>query len=103
MHLECLERKLVVRRDEDHGHVLADKLQNVEAIELWHLHVEQQEIHRVFAHGFHGFESVRALSHDGHAAERREILTHGHTGRLFVVNDDYAQQLRHGHVLRRES
>jgi hypothetical protein len=81
---------LVVGGHEDHERhsVGANRLDDVEAIHLWHLHVEEHQIGRVILNRGDGLFAIAALGHDldvGFAPEqRRQPLP----GKRLVVDDE---------------
>src|ERR1017187_8300159 len=52
---------LVVSGRENHGRPRLDQLQHFEAVELGHLHVQEQKVGRRLGDGLHGIEAVGAL------------------------------------------
>ncbi len=63
---ECLQRVLIVRGDEDHGDVAADEIEHLEAVELRHLDVEEQQIRLQFGDDLDRLEAIGALGDDSH-------------------------------------
>ena len=94
VHLERPQRELVVRRDEDHRHVAAHQLEHLEAVELRHLHVEQQDVGARVAQRLDRLESVRALRQHDDVAHRLERLPQRQPRRLLVVDDHDVQHVR---------
>ena len=92
VHLECAQRVLVVRGDEDHRHVAADQLQHLEPIQLRHLHVEEQQVGRELRHRLHRLEAVGALRHDLDVRFGGEELAEHRAGQRLVVHDGNAQR-----------
>ncbi len=85
-------RVLVEGRDEDHGHVAAEQLEHLEAVELRHLDVEEQQVGGEVVHGLDRLEAVLALADDLEAARALEILAQHRARRLLVVHDHDAQR-----------
>ena len=59
--VEGADGVLVVGGGEDDGRAGIDQLQHFEAIELGHLHVQEQQIGSGLGDGFHGIEAVGAF------------------------------------------
>ena len=89
--LERSQRVLVVGGHENHGHVAADQIEHLEAVEFRHLHVEKQQIGLQFGHHFDRLESVGALGYDFHVRHRRQILAEHRSRQRFVVDDGHSQ------------
>ena len=97
--LERLQRVLIVRGDEDDRLIAAEQLEDLEAVQLRHLHVEQHEIRLQLGHGLDRFEAVRAVRDDLDARVRLRILAHDRPRERLVVHDhDRAAAFTHdGH------
>ena len=95
VHVEGADGVLIERGHEHDGHVAADQLQHLEAVELRHLHVEDQQVRPQVRHGLHRFESVRALGDDVDAGHARQVLADHGARQLLVVHDGHFQA-RHG-------
>ena len=68
MHFERLEGVCVVGGDEDDGRqpLRLGRLQDLEAIQVRHLHVEKHEIGVLGDDRFHRFAPARAFTHNRH-------------------------------------
>ena len=62
----------VARRDEDHGQRRLQQLQDLEAVELGHLHIQKEQIRSGVAHRPHCLQSVFAGGHHFNAGELAE-------------------------------
>jgi len=89
--LEGADRVLVEGGDEDHRHVGPQELEDLETVELRHLHVEEEKVRLPLAGRPHRLEAVAALPHDLDTRRPREILAEDRSRRLFVVDDQDAQ------------
>ena len=92
VHVEGADRVLVEGRHEDDGHVAAEQLQHLEAVELGHLHVEEQQVGGEVVHGLHRLEAVAALAYDLDATGTGQVLAQQRARRLLVVHDHDAQR-----------
>src|SRR5687768_13361159 len=90
VHVESANGEAVEGRDENDGNVPADQFEDVEAVQLRHLHVEQQQIGLTLHHRLHGLEAVGAFRDDLDVGVRRQQLAKNGARELFVVNDDDA-------------
>ncbi len=64
---------------------------NLEAVELWHLDVEQDQIRPMLGDGLDRLEAVRALRQDLHIGVWGEAVSESYAGELLVVDDDHAK------------
>ena len=87
VHLEGAQRVLIVGGDEDHGDVAADQLEHLEAVELRHLHVEQQQIGLQLGHRLDRLEAVGALGDDLDAGIAARYSRSTAARQLFVVDN----------------
>ena len=94
VHLECADRVLVVGGREDHRHVAADQVEHLEAVELRHLDVEEQQVGRQLRHGLHRLEAVGALRHDLDVRFGGQVLAEDRPRQRLVVHDGDAQRKR---------
>ncbi len=92
MHLEGPQRVLVVGGDEDHhrqgGRV--QLLQHLEAVQLRHLHVEEDQIGGVPADRLDRLPAVGALAADLDVLEAVEQRAHAFSSQRLVVHDQDA-------------
>ncbi len=93
MHLKGFHRVLVVSRHEDHRRVLLHQFQDLEPVQLRHLHVEEEEIRLELRDGLDGFETVGAFGNDFDIRVRREVLSHDAAREILVINDNGAELL----------
>jgi hypothetical protein len=89
--LERAHRELVVRGAEDHRRGAADQVDDLEAVELRHLHVEEHEIGRQLGDRLHRLEAVGALGDDFDAGHVRQVLAQHLARERLVVDDDRPQ------------
>ena len=97
--LECLEGMIVMRGDEDDRRCLAavrcrgrrvaalERLDDIEAVHVRHLDVEEDEIGILVVDGAERFGSVGALGDDFDVVVLGEQSAHALARELFVVND----------------
>ena len=86
VHLERLERIFVVGGHEHDRRRRLEQLQNLEAVQLGHLDVEQDQVRGQLADPFHRFEAVGAVGHDLDVRLLRQVLAQQRARRLFVVH-----------------
>ena len=77
---------LVRGGDEDHRDIVADKLEDIEAGELGHLHVEKNQIGLLLGNGFDGLEAVGAFAEDFHFGMSLQQVAYRVTGEVFVIH-----------------
>jgi hypothetical protein len=96
MRLEGAQGELVVGGDEDHhGHMTdADRLQHVEAVELGHLDVQEEQIRRRLFDGLDRFPAVRAFGDDLDVLCLREQVAYALARQRLVVHDHGADRHR---------
>ena len=87
---------LVEGGDEDDGHLAADQLQHLEARELGHLDVEQDQVRSELGHRFHRLEAVTALPRHLDIGLAAQVLAEQLTRRILVVHDQDAHRARAG-------
>ncbi len=102
--LEGAQRVLVVGRDEDdHRHLVhAHRLDHLEAIELGHLQVEEDQVRADAPHGVHRGAAVRALAHQLDVALVAQQGDQPLAGQRLVVDDQRANR-RGGHAVETSS
>jgi hypothetical protein len=93
--IECLQRELVVGRNENNdGHVAAgESSQNLEAVDAWHLHVQENDIRQGLANGVDRLAAVPALATDLDVVEPLQTDLEPSPGEFLVVNDQRFQHL----------
>ena len=92
--LKGLDRVLVEGGHEDHGLVSPQELENLEAADLRHLDVQEEEVGPQLVDRLDRLEAVAALRHDLHLLLATEVLPQDRPGRLLVVHDDHAERTR---------
>jgi hypothetical protein len=85
---ESTQRMLLVGRDEDDLDRLIEQLEHLEAVELGHLDVEEEEIGAQLGRGLDRLEPVGALRDDLDVGMRGEVLADEPARQLLVVDDD---------------
>ena len=97
VHLECSHRVLIERGDE-HGcrrRLTGDRAENLESVEIWHLHVEKEQIRLKRDDLLDGLSPTGACGDDFRGAcffdESHEALARD----FFVVGNDGSQHVRH--------
>ena len=92
VHLEGLQRVFVVRGDEHHDAdgIRSDSLEHVEAGDLRHVHVQENEVGMLPADGFNGVLSAGALADDLNVRVLVEGPRQTVPGELHVVDDQGA-------------
>jgi hypothetical protein len=78
---------LVVRGHEHDGRQVGITRGQLQAIELRHVDIEQQELRGLAPNGGQGFDPVGCLGHDADAAELPEQADQQPSRWLFVVSD----------------
>src|SRR5918993_1425090 len=93
MHLEGLQRVLVVGGDEDHvRHDLAlERSQHAEPVHAGHLHVEEDQVGVLVANGIDGLLAIAVLADDGDVVMHPEHHPDALTREGLVVDDEGAQ------------
>src|SRR5262249_24331096 len=99
--LERAHRELVVRGHEDDRHLTSDELQHLEAIELRHLNVEQDQLRLQLSDRLDGLEAVGAFRRDLDVTAREQMLLE-HLPRQHLVVDDHDTKRRIGHEVTSE-
>jgi hypothetical protein len=81
---------LIVRGDEDHHGCLRgfDQFQHLEAVQLGHLHVEEEQVGAGFRDGLDRFEPVGAFGGDDDVRVRGQQLAQIPTGQFLVIDED---------------
>src|ERR1700722_19382887 len=93
MHFKRLNRVFVMRRDKNNpGKTIhAQSTDDLEAIHLWHLHVEEQEVRIALLYATHRIWAVASFSHDVDtwilAQEAKDFPARGN----LVVGDEHPQ------------
>ncbi len=103
VHLECLDRVLVVGRHEDDLGVAASAEQtpgDFETGQPGHLHVEHHQVRRFLLDHAEGFEAVRGLRHDFDRAYLSQEKAQFFTRQLLVVHDNSPDRLLRFHIRR---
>ena len=83
----------VVRGDEHDGGLLVEELEHLEAVQLRHLHVEEEDVGRELRDRLHRLEAVRALADDHDLGIALQLLPQRAARELLVVDDEG----RHAH------
>ena len=79
------------------GDLAVEELQHLEAVQLRHLDVEEEDVRGEFAHRFHRFEAVGALADDLEVRVGGEQLAQHAARQLLVVDNERADAGRaHG-------
>ena len=91
MRVESAHGVLVIGRDEDHGRTGVDQLEDLEAVELRHLDVEEKKVGGVFGDGFDGLEAVGAFGSELDLGVGAKEFAQEGAGQLLVVHDHRAQ------------
>ncbi len=91
MYVESAKRVLVVCGNEDNGHVAADELEHLEAIELRHLNVEKHEIGLELGDCLDRLEPVGALRDDVDVWNVRQVLAQHTARQCLIVHDDHPE------------
>lgn len=91
MDFEGAHGVLVERGGEDYSGVGVDEFEDVEAGELRHLHVQENQRGLMGGYRFHGFEAIGAFGEDLNFGVHGEKFADGVTSELFVVDDDSAE------------
>jgi hypothetical protein len=76
--------------DEHDAHVAPQELQHLEAVELRHLDVQEEEVGLQLGRRLHGLEAVAALAHDLGLGDAIEVFAQEDAGRFLVVHDEDA-------------
>ena len=102
--LERSQRMLVVRRYEDYRDIPLDQFEHLEAVQLGHLDIQQQEIRLLLADRLDRIETVGALGHHNHVLAFTEQFPQQSAGRFLIVDDNHPQgrpriRLFHLHLL----
>ena len=96
VHLERLDRILVKGGGENDlgksDFLVEQFLDDAEAVEAGHLHVEKDQVGIVLADQVDAFEPVLALGHDVHVADIFQQEGKFVAGKLFIVHDDGGQR-----------
>ena len=92
MQVERLLRVLVVGRREDDAIAPAGELEHLEAGQLGHVDVEEDEVGRQLADRLRGVEAVLRLAGNGDVGMVGEVLAHQEAGEFLVVGDEGAQR-----------
>ena len=89
VHLEGAQRIAVVGRHEDHGDGRIDELEDLEAVQLRHLDVQEDDRGLLLRGRLHRLESGGALPDDTDLGIAREHLAQDVARRLLVVHDEH--------------
>ena len=94
---------MVEGRNKDYCHITIDKLQDFEAVQLGHLHVQKYQIGLTLGNRLHRFEPIRAFSQDLDFAAGRQIFSQQLARQFFIIDNDRADaaSLRDGSAPRR--
>jgi hypothetical protein len=87
---ERAQRVLIERGREDDRNLTADQLEHLEAAQLRHLDVEEQQIGRELGHDLDRLEPVSALPHHLDVRMLAEKLPHDRARQRLVVDDHHA-------------
>ena len=91
-HLKGLDRVLVKGRGKDDARqrnlLFHQLLDDAKAVQSRHLHVQKDQVGRVFLDQGNGLDAVLALSNDLHVVEVAQKVAELLTGKLFIVHDD---------------
>lgn len=82
-------------RAEDHGRRRAQQFQDLEAGQLRHLYIQEEQVGPEFSAALHGLEAVLAFGHDLDVGVRLQVLADQRAGRSFVVHQDHAGAIVH--------
>ena len=92
MHLESPHSVGVVGGHENHGEIATDQFQNFEAVELGHLHVEEEQVGLALGGGLHGLEAVGALRDNLDFKMIGQHFPQQIAGQFFVIDDHYSHR-----------
>ena len=91
VHFERLDRILIEGgREDDLGQrnfLVEQFLDNAEAVEAWHLHVQKNQIRTVLADQIDRFHSIFALGYDLHIADVLQQISEFISGQLLIIDD----------------
>jgi hypothetical protein len=90
MHFERAQGVAVVGGDEDDRDLRVEQLQDLEAVELGHLDVEEHHLRLELGRRLHRFQSRRRLTHDLDVGLRGEHLAEEGPRRGLVVHEQHA-------------
>src|SRR6266487_2743725 len=87
--VEGAQRVLVVGGDEDDGGevLVAHGFEDLEAVEIWHLNIEEDQVRGLIDYGFDGFPPPSTLADDGDAGRSREERANPFARKSFVIHD----------------
>ena len=87
MDLEGTERMLVVGSHKDDRHFVADQFEDLEAVELRHMNVEEEQVGLELRNHLDGFKSIGALAHDFNFGMALQQFAQELAGKFFVLDD----------------